>query len=135
MAWDPYAPVTPLGQLVYCSQFLASAGLLRDWVADSPLQSARPHGPSKTGVMGPVTLSMLAGHRRSAHVTALRGDMVKLPGLGRSGGLSEDAVRRACPGEATEPLERWQRPPLWRRVEPELGEPWICDLDVTIQTV
>ena len=28
--WDPQAPVTPLGQLVFFSQFLATAGLFSD---------------------------------------------------------------------------------------------------------
>jgi len=31
---DPSAPVTPLGQLVYFSQFLAGAGLFGNWVKD-----------------------------------------------------------------------------------------------------
>lgn len=30
--WDPQAPVTPLGQLVFFSQFLATAGLFTEWV-------------------------------------------------------------------------------------------------------
>jgi len=32
--WDPAAPVTPLGQLVFLSQFLATGGLFAPWVAD-----------------------------------------------------------------------------------------------------
>jgi hypothetical protein len=133
--WDPYAPVTPLGQLVYFSQFLAAAGLFADWVADCPLEYASPNASSKTDVLGTVTLSILAGNRRYAHVTALRGDTVNPQGLGMSRVLSEDLVRRAFQGEAVEPLERWQRKHLRRSVEPVLGEPWICDLDVTIKTV
>ena len=39
--WDPSAPVTPLGQLVYFSQFLACAGLFGKWVDDCPLHYAR----------------------------------------------------------------------------------------------
>src|SRR5437764_13966581 len=35
--WDPYAPVTPLGQLVYFSQFLATSGLFSEWVSECPL--------------------------------------------------------------------------------------------------
>jgi hypothetical protein len=133
--WDPYAPVTPLGQLVYFSQFLATAGLFRDWVADCPLQYTSPNAPSKTDVLGTVALSILAGNRRYAHVTALRGDTVNPQGLGMSRVLSEDSVRRAFQGEAAEPLEQWQREHLLRSVEPVLKEAWICDIDVTIKTV
>jgi hypothetical protein len=31
--WDPAAPVTPLGQLVFFCQFLATAGLYAPWIA------------------------------------------------------------------------------------------------------
>ena len=133
--WDPHAPVTPLGQLVYFSQFLATAGLFRDWVADCPLQYTSPNAPTKTDVLGTMALAILAGNRRYAHVTALRGDTVNPQGLGMSRVLSEDSVRRAFQGEAAEPLERWQQQHLLRSVEPVLQEPWICDIDVTIKTI
>jgi hypothetical protein len=133
--WDPHAPVTPLGQLVYFSQFLATAGLFRDWVVDCPLQYTSPNAPTKTDVLGTMTLSILAGNRRYAHVTALRGDTVNPQGLGMSRVLSEDSVRRAFQGEAGEPLERWQQKHLLHSVEPVLKEPWICDIDVTIKTI
>jgi hypothetical protein len=96
--WDPYAPVTPLGQLVYFSQFLASAGLFGKWVDDCPLHYESPNAPSLNDLLGTITLSILAGHRRYAHVTALRGDTVNPQGLGMSRVLSEDAVRRAFAG-------------------------------------
>jgi hypothetical protein len=50
--WDPHAPVTALGQLVYFSRFLATAVLFRDWAADCPLQYTGPHAPTKTDVLG-----------------------------------------------------------------------------------
>jgi hypothetical protein len=40
--WDPLAPVTPLGQLVFFSQFLASSGLYSKWVAACPLRYTSP---------------------------------------------------------------------------------------------
>ena len=133
--WDPYAPVTPLGQLVYFSQFLASAGLFRNWVSDCPLQYESPNAPSLNDLLGTIALSILAGNRRYAHVTALRGDTVNPQGLGMSRVLSEDAVRRAFAEEAAGPLENWQREHLWRSVEPVLKAPWICDIDVTVKTI
>ena len=133
--WDPYAPVTPLGQLVYFSQFLASAGLFKNWVGDCPLHYDSPNAPSLNDLLGTITLSILAGNRRYAHVTALRGDTVNPQGLGMSRVLSEDAVRRAFAKEEAGPLENWQREHLWRSVEPVLKAPWICDIDVTVKTI
>jgi hypothetical protein len=133
--WDPHAPVTPLGQLVYFSQFLATAGLFGDWVADCPLHYTSPNAPERADVLGTILLAVLAGHRRYAHVTALRGDTVNPPGLGMSRVMSEDAVRRAFQDEPAAPLAAWQQRHLRRSVEPVLTEPWICDLDVTIKTV
>ena len=68
--WDPHAPVTPLGQLVYFCQFLATAGLFAQWVADCPLRYASPNAPSRTDVLGTQTLAILAGSKRYAHGTA-----------------------------------------------------------------
>ena len=103
--WDPHAPVTPLGQLVYFSQFLATAGLFSDWVTDCPLDYTSPNSPTLTDVLGTATLAILAGSKRYAHVTALRGDTINPPGLGMSRVLSEDALRRAF---AEEELSRWK---------------------------
>ncbi len=133
--WDPHAPVTPLGQLVYFSQFLATAGLFSEWVADCPLRYTSPNAPSLTDVLGTNTLAILAGNKRYAHVTALRGDTINPQGLGMSRVLSEDALRRAFRDEAAEPLETWQREHLMKSVGPILKEPWICDVDVTIKTL
>jgi hypothetical protein len=133
--WDPQAPVTPLGQLVYLSQFLATAGLFANWVADCPLRYTSPHAPTLTDLLGTVCLSILAGHKRYAHITALRGDTINPQGLGMSRVLSEDAVRRAFRDQAPQPVEDWQRRHLLASVEPVLQEPWVCDVDVTIKTV
>ncbi len=133
--WDPHAPVTPLGQLVYFSQFLATGGVYAQWVADCPLCYTSPNAPTVTDVLGTLTLAILAGSKRYAHVTALRGDTINAQGLGMSRVLSEDALRRAFAGEAPGPLEEWQRRHLFKCVEPVLTEPWICDVDVTIKTL
>ena len=43
---DADAPVTPLGQLVFFSQFLATAGLFHDWVKACPLLFASNNAPA-----------------------------------------------------------------------------------------
>ncbi len=53
-----------------------------------------PNGPRKRDVLGTTLLSILAGHRRYAHITSLRCDGVNRALLGMSKVVSEDAVRR-----------------------------------------
>jgi len=48
-------------------------------VADCPLLFTSPNAPRKRDVLGTLLLSVLAGHRRYAHVTALRCDAVNPP--------------------------------------------------------
>jgi hypothetical protein len=95
--WDPHASVTPLGQLVFFSQFLATAGLFRDWVQTCPLTFTSPNAPLLTDLLGTITLAILAGQNRYAHVTALRADTVNPQGLGMRRVCSEDSVRCAEP--------------------------------------
>ena len=92
--WDATAPVTPFGQLPFFIEYLKQGGLFDGWVADCPLSLSSPNAPRKRDLLGTVLLSVLAGHRRYAHITALRGDPVNPPLLGMRKVLSEDAVRR-----------------------------------------
>jgi len=80
--WDPEAPVTPLGQLVFFCQFLAAGGLYSQWVAECPLRDTRPNAPRLKDLLGTWVLASLSGAWRYAHVTALRGDRVNPLGLG-----------------------------------------------------
>ena len=92
--WDAMAPVTPFGQLPFFIEYLKQAGLFDGWVADCPLSLSSPNAPRKRDLLGTVLLSVLAGHRRYAHITALRCDRVNPRLLGMRKVLSEDAVRR-----------------------------------------
>ena len=93
--WDTTAPVTLLGQLPFFIEYLKQGGLFDGWVADCPLSFTSPNAPRKRDVLGTLLLSVLAGHRRYAHVTALRCDAVNPPLLGMRKVVSEDALRRA----------------------------------------
>src|ERR1700728_2216323 len=66
--WDPQAPVTPLGQLVFFAQFLAAGGLYAQWVADCPLRYRSPNAPGVGDVLGTWVLATLSGAWRYAHV-------------------------------------------------------------------
>src|SRR3981081_4597381 len=80
--WDSTAPVTALGQLPFFIDYLKQAGLFDAWVADCPLSLSSPNAPKKRELLGTVLLSVLSGHRRYAHITALRCDPVNPPLLG-----------------------------------------------------
>ena len=68
--WDATAPVTPFGPLPFFIDFLERANLFDPWVADCSLCLTSPTAPRKRNPLGTVRLSVLAGHRRYAHVTA-----------------------------------------------------------------
>src|SRR4051812_9604059 len=80
--WDASAPVTPFGQLPFFIDYLKQAGLFDAWVADCPLSLTSPNAPTKRDLLGTVLLSVLAGHRRYAHITTLRCDALTPPLLG-----------------------------------------------------
>ena len=85
--WDANAPVTPLGQLVFFSQFLATAGLFHDWVKSCPLVFTSPNAPSLNDLLGTITLAILSGQHRYSHVTALRADTVNPAGFWHEQGV------------------------------------------------
>jgi hypothetical protein len=131
--WDPASPVTPLGQLVFFSQFLATAGLFSQWVERCPLRFSSPNAPTLTYLLGTITLSVLAVQFRYAHITGLRADTVNPVGLGMSKVCSEDSVRRAFAGADAEACARWQIEALTKTWLPALRHPWVLDLDVTVK--
>ncbi|MHB8446290.1 MAG: transposase, partial [Acidithiobacillus ferrivorans] len=90
VSWDPESAATPFGQLVFFAEFLEVSGLFDAWVEECPLIYNSPNAPKQRDVLGTWNLSILAGHRRYAHVTALRSDGVSPQILGMSKIVSED---------------------------------------------
>src|ERR1700676_5198124 len=131
--WDSTAPVTPFGQLPFFIDFLKQANLFNPWVADCPLYLTSPNAPSKRDILGTVMLSVLAGHRRYAHITPLRCDPVNPPLLGMAKVVSEDAVRRALSKIEAEAGRSWLQEQLDYCTRPLLREPWILDVDTTVK--
>ena len=93
--WDRSSPLTPLGQAVYFIEFLKVSGVFDALNADCPLHYTSPNAPEVRDVIGTWVLSVLAGHRRYAHVTALRSDSVLPELMGMSRIVSE--IRCAAP--------------------------------------
>ena len=131
--WDHEAAMTPLGQLPFFIDFLKTAGLFDALVADCPLRYLSPNAPRRRDVLGTAMLSMLAGHRRYAHIAALRCDAVLPELLGMKKIVSEDAIRRAFKAIDETEGAVWLRRHLQYCVEPLLAEPWILDVDTTIK--
>ena len=127
------AAVTPLGQLPFFIEYLKQGGLFDGWVAGCPLSLTSPNAPAKRDILGTVMLSVLAGHRRYAHITALRCDPVNPPLLGMAKVVSEDAVRRALGKIAAEAGRGWLQEQLEYCTRPLLREPWILDVDTTVK--
>ena len=135
MEWEAgeRAAVTPLGQLPFFIEYLKQGGLFDGWVAGCPLYLTSPNAPSKRDILGTVMLSVLAGHRRYAHITTLRCDPVNPPLLGMAKVVSEDAVRRALGKIEEEAGRAWLQEQLDYCTRPLLGEPWILDVDTTVK--
>ena len=129
--WDPAAPVTPLGQLVFCCQFLATAGLFQEWVRTCPLQFTSNNAPTHINLLGTIVLAGLSGHQRYSHVTALRADRVNPPGLGMDQMCSEDSVRRAFTRADPVACANWHAQALRQTYLPALR----MDLDATVKTI
>ena len=138
--WDPQAPVTPLGQLVFFAQFLQTSGRFERWVADCPWHYTSPNAPAVRDLCGTALLSVLAGHHRYAHVCALRGDRVNAPLLGLGQVAGADSLRRALAKGHGDPaaeaaVAHWQQQHLRESYAPLLSVPWILDIDATVKTL
>ncbi|MBY4599053.1 transposase [bacterium BD-1] len=131
--WDEGAAATPHGQLVYFTDFLATTGLFDRWVRSCPLSYSSGNAPDKRDVLGTLLLSLLAGHRRYAHVSGLRGDAVAAQALGMNKLVSEDALRRALLRIDAAASDAWLRPSLMHSVREALDRPWILDMDASVK--
>ena len=131
--WDEGAPATAHGQLVYFAEFLATTGVFDQWVSSCPLEYRSGNAPDKRDVLGTLMLGLLAGHRRYAHISALRGDALAAQLLGMNKVVSEDALRRALERIDEASSTTWMRPALMRSVRDALDKPWVLDIDATIK--
>ncbi len=131
--WDKGAAATPHGQLVFFSEFLAATGVFERWVSSCPLAYRSGNAPDKRDVLGTLMLGLLAGHRRYAHITALRGDAVAAQALGMAKVVSEDALRRALERIDQPSSAAWMRPSLMHSVQEALDRPWVLDIDASIK--
>jgi len=131
--WDNQAPATMLGQLPFFVEYLQVSGLFDPFVADCPLVYRSPNAPLKRDILGTMLLSILAGHRRYAHIGNLRSDGINPELLGMARVMSEDSVRRAFSKMEEGAGVAWLQRHLDYCVTPLLGERWILDIDSTVK--
>jgi len=131
--WDPVAAVTPLGQLPFFIEFLKVSGLFEAWVADCPLAYHSNHASDTRAVLATVLLSILAGHHRYAHITAIRHDGIHPELLGVAQLVSEDAARRALARIEESSGVAWLDRHLATTTQPLLSTPWILNLEATVK--
>ena len=131
--WDPDAAVTSFAPVTYFIEFLKANGLWQKWVEDCPLSYRSGNAPPKQDILGTILLSVLAGHKRYAHVTTIRSDSV-LPGLlAMERVRSEDAVRRAFLKGDSQAYANWLHQHLDHSYQALLSEPWILDVDGSVK--
>ena len=131
--WEASSAATPMGQLAYFFEFLGLTGLWSRWQETCPLSYASPNAPSKADVLGTWMLSILSGHKRYSHVTAIRCDGVNPGLLGMNKVISEDALRRALSAIPEAEGVTWLDRHLGESVPPLLDAPWILDIDTTVK--
>src|SRR5947208_4820871 len=131
--WSPDAGVSILGQMAFFIEFLKTSELFEEWVKDCPLKYTSPNAPARRDVLGTILLSVLAGHWRYAHISALRGDGVNPELLGMTKVASEDSVRRDLSAMKEEETGPWLKKHLKASYEPLLEEAWALDMDATVK--
>src|SRR5580693_6505399 len=131
--WSPEATVSSLGLMPFFIEFLKTSGLFDKWVEECPLHYTSGNASAKRDVLGTLVLSVLAGHWRYAHVSAIRSDGINPELLGMSGVVSEDSVRRGMKAMDEAASGEWMKKHLKASYAPLLQEPWILDVDTTVK--
>jgi len=131
--WDRKGQATAQGQMAFFIEFLSATGLFDQWVADCPINYKSPNGSMPRDIVGTWMLSILSGHWRYAHVSAMRTDGVNPGLLGMSGVVAEDTLRRALKAIDEQSGVQWLSRHIGRTVLGLLDAPWILDVDVTVK--
>ena len=132
--WSREGAATPFGQMAFFLEFLNLTGLYGRWEESCPLAAYKsPNGSKVRDILGTLFLSVLSGHRRYAHITALRADGVTPALLGIDALVAEDTVRRALTAMDEQAGRGWLQTHLDASVLPLMSAPWILDIDVTVK--
>lgn len=133
IVWDRESNVTQFGQMPFFIDFLKTTKLFDSWVESCPLKYASHNAPEVRDLLGTIMISILAGHKRYAHITSIRSDRVNPALLGMKKVVSEDSVRRGFSKIDEEAGADWLRQQLKNSYDALLSEPWILDIDTTVK--
>jgi len=133
VSWAPDAEVTPYGQLVFFVEFLKTAGLFEKWVEGCPIKYSSNNASANCDILGTIMLSLLAGHKRYAHMMSIRSDRVTPKLLGMDSVVSDDTVRRALKVLDAGDSAEWLKSNLSNCVNGLLVAPWVLDIDTTVK--
>jgi Transposase DDE domain group 1 len=122
-------PVAVLHRLAEASRPVRYLGDRLPAVVHQPERSQKTRPARHRATVG------AAGHRRYAHITALRCDPVNPPLLGMRKVLSEDSVRRGLAKIGEAKGLPWLQNHLDYCTAPLLSEPWVLDMDSTVKTL
>ncbi len=133
IVWDQDANVTQFGQMPFFIDFLKTTKLFDRWVDSCPLEYTSHNAPEVRDLLGTIMMSILAGHKRYAHITSIRSDRVNPELLGMSKVVSEDSVRRGFSKIDEDAGADWLRKQLQHSYDALLSEPWVLDIDTTVK--
>ena len=133
--WDASSQATAQGQMAFFIEFLVATGLFEQWVTECPLSYKSPNGSEPRDVLGTWLLSILSGHWRYAHASAIRADGVNPGLLGMSGVVAEDTLRRGLKAIEEESGVAWLFKHIRGTAVGLLYAPWVMDVDVKVKVL
>jgi hypothetical protein len=131
--WESKSASTPMGQLAYFIEFINLTGLWQRWLESCPLTYLSHNSPSKADVLGTWMLSVLSGHKRYSHVTAIRCDGINPSLLEMNKVISEDSMRNALKRIPETEGTAWLDQHITDSTAQLLDAPWIMDTDTTVK--
>lgn len=113
--WNPRCYRDTARAVAFFIDFLKVSGLFDAWVNDCPLHYHSNNASASAKYWRP-SFSILAGHTRYAHITAIREDGIHPELLGVKQLVSEDAARRASKIDRSAGItwldNTWAKPPI-----------------------
>lgn len=134
---EDHGRVSRMGGLSYFADFLKVTGVFENFVEQCPLIYLSNNAPAKRDVLGTILLSVLEGHTRYAHISALSGAQLDAKTLGMGKVPCEDSIRGAL-GKLTGNAEQsadWIRQCFDQLSPGPLKVAWVLDIDVTIKPI
>ena len=133
--WDNDQACTPIGQLVFFTQFLECSGLLENWLLEAPLFYKSNNAPQPRDILCTMMLSILAGHNRFCNMEQIYGDTVSAQVLKLKKIYSDDSTRRGIKRMDEKAALKWLEDNQRYCWEPMLTRSWILDIDSTVKPV